>query len=183
MRFFRNLSVLLFSPLGILVFLLASCEHKELCYDHSHTVDVRVVLDWKNAAEASPSSMRLYLFPQDGGDVLSYGLADCRGGNITVPTGCYKILCLNSDTRSILYRNIGRFTDFEAYTVNDVWYVVPLLRRAPTGHRRNVSPDPPTGSGAPVRTGSVSENPTGFLRFTRKKPYAGTGWKSDMWKT
>ena len=87
MRFFRNLSVLLFSPVGILVFLLASCEHKELCYDHSHTVDVRVVLDWKNAVEASPSSMRLYLFPQDGGDVLSYGLADCRGGNIPVHIG------------------------------------------------------------------------------------------------
>lgn len=74
MRFFRNLSVLLFSPVGILVFLLASCEHKELCYDHSHTVDVRVVLDWKNAVEASPSSMRLYLFPQDGGMSFHTGL-------------------------------------------------------------------------------------------------------------
>lgn len=125
MRIFRNLSVLLFSPVGILVSILASCEHKELCYDHSHTVDVRVVLDWKNAAGANPSNMRLYLFPQDGGEVLSYGFTGCRGGNITVPTGCYKVLCLNSDTRSILYRNIGRFTDFEAYTVNDV-----LVRRS-----------------------------------------------------
>lgn len=125
MRIFRNLFVLFFSPVGIFMLPLVSCEHKELCYDHSHTVDVRVVLDWKNAAEASPSSMRLYLFPQDGGEVLSYGFADCRGGNITVPIGCYKILCLNSDTKSILYRNIGRFTDFEAYTVNDV-----LVRRS-----------------------------------------------------
>lgn len=67
MRIFRNLFVLFFSPVGIFMLPLVSCEHKELCYDHSHTVDVRVVLDWKNAAEASPSSMRLYLFPQDGG--------------------------------------------------------------------------------------------------------------------
>lgn len=97
--------------------LFVSCEHKELCYDHFHTTDVRVIFDWKHAPGASPETMRLYLFPMDEGHVLPYEFTDYRGGRISVPVGRYKALCINSDTESILYRNMDSFDTFEAYAV------------------------------------------------------------------
>ena len=55
-----------------------SCEHKELCLDHAHAVEVEVVFDWRNAPNAAPASMSLYLFPGDGEAQLLV-LAGCRG--------------------------------------------------------------------------------------------------------
>lgn len=94
----------------------ASCEHKELCYDHTHTVEVRVVFDWKNAPEAAPETMSLYLFPKTGGEPLRYEFTDRRGGTITVPFGAYDALGLNSDTETLLFRNIALSGTFEVYT-------------------------------------------------------------------
>lgn len=51
----KKLFIYLFAALAV-----ASCEHKDLCYDHSHTIDVEVVFDWRNASEAAPESMSLY---------------------------------------------------------------------------------------------------------------------------
>lgn len=92
-----------------------SCEHKELCYDHSDAVDVEVVFDWCNAPDASPESMSLYLFPA-GGEALRYEFTDCRGGTIRVPVGGYEALCLNSDTENVTYRNAERRETFEVTT-------------------------------------------------------------------
>lgn len=47
----KKLFIYLFAALAV-----ASCEHKDLCYDHSHTIDVEVVFDWRNASEAAPES-------------------------------------------------------------------------------------------------------------------------------
>ena len=92
-----------------------SCEHKELCYDHSDAVDVEVVFDWCNAPDASPESMSLYLFPA-GGEALRYEFTDCRGGTIRVPVGSYEALCLNSDTENVTYRNAECRETFEVTT-------------------------------------------------------------------
>ncbi len=32
----------------LLLFAMTSCEHKDLCFDHAHTVDVKVVFDWRS---------------------------------------------------------------------------------------------------------------------------------------
>lgn len=92
-----------------------SCEHKDLCYDHSDAVDVEVVFDWCNAPDASPESMSLYLFPA-GGEALRYEFTDCRGGTIRVPVGSYEALCLNSDTENVTYRSAERRETFEVTT-------------------------------------------------------------------
>lgn len=102
------------------VLLFMSCEHKDLCYDHSHTANLQVVFDWKNAPEATPETMRLYLFPLDGGKPQTYEFTDYRGGHINVPAGRYHALCVNSDTESVLYRNIDLFDSFEAYAPDGV---------------------------------------------------------------
>lgn len=101
--------------MGILLCLLVSCEHKELCYDHPHAGSLLVVFDWKYAPDARPASMRLYLFPETGGEPLLYEFGNHTGGKIAAPAGRYRALCLNSDTEFILYRNTGQYESFEAF--------------------------------------------------------------------
>lgn len=105
-----------FLTIGTLLLLLTACEHKELCFDHSHTEELQVVFDWKNAPQAQPASMRLYLFPVDGGKMLPYEFAGRDGGKISVPAGTYRALCINNDVSSVIYTDVDRFDDFEAYT-------------------------------------------------------------------
>ena len=66
-----------------------SCEHKDLCHDHAHAVEVEVVFDWRNAPDAAPASMSLYLFPGDG-EALRYDFTGRDGGTIRVPIGKYE---------------------------------------------------------------------------------------------
>lgn len=110
----KTIRYYLLAALAVLV--AAACEHKELCYDHTHTVDVRVVFDWKNAPDAAPETMSLYLFPKAGGEPLRYEFTDRRGGTITVPMGAYDALGLNSDTERLHFRNMNRRETFEVYT-------------------------------------------------------------------
>lgn len=107
-----------FTILAVLVF--SSCEHKELCDNHSNTAKLHVVFDWQHAPDAQPETMRLYLFPLDGGKAQPYEFPDYRGGYINVPAGRYRALCVNSDTESVLYRNIDLFDSFEAYAPDGV---------------------------------------------------------------
>ena len=100
------------------VFPFVSCEHKELCYDHPHLANVQVIFDWKNAHGPIPTNMRLYLFPSNRGESFLYEFTNPKGGNISVPTGHYKALCVNYDTETILYRNINQFSNFEAYATD-----------------------------------------------------------------
>lgn len=45
-----------------LILAITSCEYKELCYDHSHVVDVRIDYDWSLAPDADPKSVSAYLY-------------------------------------------------------------------------------------------------------------------------
>lgn len=102
------------------ILLLTSCEHKNLHYNHSDVAETQVVFDWTNAPDATPETMRLYLFPVEGGTPHTYEFPDYHGGRINVPAGRYKALCINSDTESILYRNIDSFDSFEAYAADGI---------------------------------------------------------------
>lgn len=99
---------------------LAGCEHKELCYDHSHTVKMDVVFDWTKVQDFdendAPGSMSLYLFPLEGGEALRYDFPKHRGGTISVPHGRYAAFCHNSDTENVLHRNTETLESFEIYT-------------------------------------------------------------------
>lgn len=99
-------------------FAAVSCEHKELCYDHSHTVPVDVIFDWTNAADADPSIMEVYFFPQDGGKAHRVAFQERNGGTVELPYGTYDVLCLNTDTETILYRDTDAWETFGVYTRN-----------------------------------------------------------------
>jgi len=127
--------------LALLLLVTVSCEHKELCTYHFHNTVIQVVFDWRNAPDAAPESMRLYLYPSDGSKPFVYEFSDYHGGNIEVPAGRYRVICVNSDTESILYRNINSYDTFEAY-VSDGALTVGSTAVQPEGKERVVqSPD------------------------------------------
>ena len=96
---------------------VASCDHKELCYDHMHSLlHLQVVFDWAQARTASPASMSFYLFPVDGGRSIRNEFTNPAGGEIRTTEGCYDALCLNSDTEGIEYRNTEKPETFEITT-------------------------------------------------------------------
>lgn len=99
------------------IFLVAmatsSCEHKELCYDHSHMVELDVRFDWSAAPDANPESMSVYFIPTVGGSPERYEFIGLSGGHITVREGDYHVICLNSDTRNIICRNTNSLYTFE----------------------------------------------------------------------
>ena len=127
---------------GVLLLLPSSCEHKELCFDHPHGGEVQVVFDWADAPDASPESMRLWLFPEDGsGSPEMYEFAGHAGGRISIPAGRYKAISLNSDTESILYRNTEAFETFEVYTPDGTMGGRSSMLSTRAGERVAVSPD------------------------------------------
>ena len=126
-RMLERMNHVLLAVAVLAVLLLTSCEHKDLCYDHYHNTKIQVVFDWKNAPDATPETMRLYLFPIDGGRPRTYEFIDYRGGHVNVPAGRYKALCVNADTESVLYRGIDSFDSFEAYAPDGVLSVGAFL--------------------------------------------------------
>ena len=89
-----------------------SCTHKELCYDHSHVVNLNVKFDWSNAPEASPEYMSLYVFSEDGTKPQRYELSGRDGGVIRLSRGVYHAVCLNGDTRNIECRDKEHISSF-----------------------------------------------------------------------
>lgn len=113
-----DMNNLLKAVLIILTVCFVSCRHKELCEEKIFAANVKVVFDWTQSPDAHVETMRMYLFPEDGGKALLYEFADIQGGNITVPVGRYKALCINSDTDSLLYRHMDRYDTFEVYSLD-----------------------------------------------------------------
>lgn len=75
-----------------------SCQHKDLCYDHPHNGRLQVVFNWTKASETIGQNMELFLFPVRGGHPIHYQFYDIHGGQIDVPTGVYKAICINTGT-------------------------------------------------------------------------------------
>lgn len=104
------------------VTLLTACEHKELCYDHSHTTGIDVVFDWTYAPDAEANAevegMCLYFYPIDGRntDPIYVSLAGMKGGRVEIPTGRYHVLYYNNDYKQVLFRGTEQFFTHECYT-------------------------------------------------------------------
>lgn len=111
-------------PLAVMG-LLASCEHKELCYDHAHTTAIDVVFDWNYAPDAEADNavegMCLWFYPVDGdgngtGKPIYVGLTGMKGGRVNIPKGRYHVLYYNNDFDRVLFRGTEEFFTHECYT-------------------------------------------------------------------
>lgn len=108
----RNLYILL----TLFAVLLAGCEHKDFCCRCLQADDVEVVFDWSRSPDADPASMKVYFFPEGGGEALVYEFADIHGGSIRLPAGNYRAVCVNSDTEFLHYEHTDRFDSIRAFT-------------------------------------------------------------------
>ncbi len=52
--------------MGLLLF-TTSCEHKDLCYHHPHTAQMRIDVDWSQYGKGTPSGMSVFLYNQEDG--------------------------------------------------------------------------------------------------------------------
>lgn len=167
----RNLYILL----TLFAVLLAGCEHKDFCCRCLQADDVEVVFDWSRSPYAAPASMKVYFFPEGGGEALVYEFADIHGGSIRLPAGNYRAVCVNSDTEFLHYEHTDRFDSIRACTGGGVSGQLPgtdgeEFRNAPTGYGPTGSRHSPSGT---ARTSGVSSS----APLPRS---AGTPWRYAM---
>ncbi len=101
----------------LMVWLLPSCEHKELCYDHPHNGYVEVRFDWTEAPEANPEGMVVYFYPTDGrNSYRRFDLKGTEGGVVALPAGSYTVLSYNNDTEGLLFSGTNKAETHHFYT-------------------------------------------------------------------
>lgn len=110
-------------PIAAIIATLSSCEKRELCYDHSHTVDLDVRYDWSLAPDASPESMSLYMFPYSEssnttGKGQRYEIIGMDGETIRVNAGEYSAITFNSDQDGLKYLGLDSEGQFEIATID-----------------------------------------------------------------
>lgn len=96
---------------------LTGCNHKDISYDYDPATAVRVVYDWRNAPEANPASMALYMFDtRDSRQPALFSFSGRDGGMIHLPYTTYTALCLNNDITD--WAVMGREFDSSAQSVH-----------------------------------------------------------------
>lgn len=96
----------------------ASCDYKDLCYDHNHWTVVRVAFDWAQSEQANPQGMTVLFYNEEDPEQMPirYDLVGRDGGFVKLTQGFYRSVAYNYDTEAILYRNMDRPSTMEAYT-------------------------------------------------------------------
>lgn len=113
-------------------FTFTSCDYKDLCYDHHHLVEIRVIFDWVYAPEAQPQSMTVLFYNLDdpGAEPTRFDLPGRDGGIVKVVPGNYRVVGFNGDTEAILLRNVNTWNMLEAYTRESSIEAETMLSRA-----------------------------------------------------
>lgn len=98
-----------------------SCEHKELCYDHNHVTDVRIVFEWDKSPDVLSDSlvkgMCVWFYSTDGSrPPLRYDIRGLSGDTVRIPSGTYDILCYNNDYERVLFRGTEDYLSHECLT-------------------------------------------------------------------
>ena len=107
---FRRFTLVLIS----LPLLLAGCVRDDNNDCPATYSDLEVVAHWPEGATV-PSAIRVVFYSVAGGNSTIMDLPP-QGGKISIRTGTYSILVLNSDTQRILYSNRGSYNKYDAYT-------------------------------------------------------------------
>lgn len=106
----------------ILIMILAalsftSCRHKDLYMEAEMSSELQVVFDWRNAQDANPESMALYLYEDDGSNPMRFIFSNKTGGLIRSPFGNHHAICINADnTDWARMRNHESIETLEIYT-------------------------------------------------------------------
>ncbi len=107
--------------------LLASCQYKELCYDHKHIGTVQVIFDWSLYPDAHPSGMTVLFYPaapeaptraDEETTAIRYDFSGHNGGSARLVEGQYQAVGYNNNTEAIRFRGMGSVATLEAFTRN-----------------------------------------------------------------
>lgn len=104
------------SYLLAILLLLPCCVHKELCWDHPHTMSVKVEFDWRDAPGADPDGMCVYFYPVGGGSGYRFDFKGTEGGEVNLTVGEYLVLCYNNDTEAVQFYNTDDFATHGCFT-------------------------------------------------------------------
>lgn len=104
-----------------------SCDHKELCYDHTHAVPARIDVDWSLFTQEQPTGMTVLLYPDDGGQPYSTLTNNTQYADINVPAGQYSALVYNQSTSefgTLLFDGMDHLSTavVKAGTMQSRWY-------------------------------------------------------------
>ncbi len=98
MKRFRYISIPAIAVAGAI---LTGCHHKDLWFGDTIASSVDVVFDWRNAPDADPASMSLYLYDTETASHPLHYVFDGRdGGPASIPYGTYTGLGMNADDTS-----------------------------------------------------------------------------------
>lgn len=111
----------LISLIGLIGIFLASCTHKEFCYEHPHGVKLQLVYDWRDAPDANPAGMCVFFYPISlGREVTSYAtrfdFSNNKGGEIELKPGRYLVLTYNNDTEAVQFGGLQSYDMHFGYT-------------------------------------------------------------------
>ena len=96
-------------------FILASCEYKDLCYDHNHWIYANTTYDWSHVAAPKPMRAMYYNLSDSEVEPIIYDFSS-NGGLARLTGATYQAISYNNDTETILYRNGNSLNTLEAYT-------------------------------------------------------------------
>lgn len=86
--------------LSSLTLALSSCRHKDLYIIDEPTQHLYVLFDWRNAPDANPESMAMYIYDSDFLNPERYIFSNRFGGETKVTYGTHHALCFNADNTS-----------------------------------------------------------------------------------
>ncbi len=112
-----------------LIMVVASCEHKELCYHHPHTAKVTILSDWSKFDKETPTGMTVMVYPQQGELKTSVKALTHTLDHVTLnlPVGIYHSVIFNqseSEYGTLSFRGMDCYETAEVYTKNSksTWY-------------------------------------------------------------
>lgn len=123
--------------------LLAGCEHKDLCYDHSHRAEIEIRFIWDQAPDAEPNTMVVNFFSLDGKHVAVREFSSRDGGVVSIEAGEYRILFHNGEMESVREK-VDKFDYYSLHTVDEA-LLSPMSRF-------DMPPRPSTAEKEPVKS-------------------------------
>lgn len=112
----------------LIALFLLSCEHKELCYHHPHTANVRIDSDWSLFEEEEvPTGMTVMIYPQDGGSPVRHSTNTIDHAIVSLPAGMYNTIVYNqseNEFTTISFEGMDSFSTAKvaANTATSRWY-------------------------------------------------------------
>lgn len=142
--FLKRLSAL--ANFALALILLSGCEHKELCYDHGHNVEIDIRFIWDAAPDADPNTMVVNFFTPDGKHFTTREFTSRDGGRMRIEAGEYMILFHNGEMESV--KEALDVFDRYALTTNEESLLSPMSRDLGAPPRPTISANEPVRSTA-----------------------------------